>query len=220
MNSQQEIFEQYGKYVIGNYGRMPLVVVRAEGSYFWDLDDKRYLDLFPGWGCSAIGHCHPKVVAAVREQVGRLIHMDNTFYTLEQGRLGQMLSERSFGGQCFFCNSGAEAVEAAIKLARRATPAERYKIITMEKSFHGRTYAAMSATAQSKTHAGNQPLLAGFAYVPFNDLEAVEKAVDEETAAVLVEPVQGEGGVNVAADGYLAGLRELCDRHHIMLIFD
>jgi len=220
LNSQQEVIEQYGKYVIGNYGRMPVVVVRAEGSYFWDLNDKRYLDLFPGWGCSAIGHCHPKVVAAVREQVGRLIHMDNTFYTLEQGRLGQMLSERSFGGQCFFCNSGAEAVEAAIKLARRATPAERYKIITMEKSFHGRTYAAMSATAQSKTHAGNQPLLAGFAYVPFNDLEAVEKAIDEETAAVLVEPVQGEGGVNVATDGYLAGLRELCDRHNMVLIFD
>jgi len=220
LNSQQEVFEQYGKYVIGNYGRMPVVVVRAEGSYFWDLSDKRYLDLFPGWGCSAIGHCHPKVVAAVREQVGRLIHMDNTFYTLEQGRLGQMVSERSFGGQCFFCNSGAEAVEAAIKLARRATPAGRYKIITMEKSFHGRTYGAMSATAQSKTHAGNEPLLAGFVYVPFNDLDAVEKAIDDEVAAVLVEPVQGEGGVNVAADGYLAGLRELCDRHNMVLIFD
>jgi acetylornithine/N-succinyldiaminopimelate aminotransferase len=218
--NQQEVLEQYEKFIIGNYKRTPVVVVRAEGSYFWDLQGKRYLDLFPGWGCSAIGHCHPRVVAAVREQVGRLIHMDNTFYSLEQGRLGQMLSERSFGGQCFFCNSGAEAVEAAIKLARRATPAGRYKIVTMEKSFHGRTFGAMSATAQSKTHAGHEPLLAGFVHVPFNDLEAVEKAVDDETAAVMVEPVQGEGGINLPGDGYLAGLRELCDRHHLLLIFD
>lgn len=220
MNSQ-EVFDLYKQCIIDNYGgRVPLVVARGEGSYFWDLDSKRYLDLFPGWGCSAIGHCHPKVVSAVREQVGRLIHMDNTFYTVEQARLAQMISQRSFGGQCFFCNSGAEAVEAAIKLARRATPAGRYKIITMEKSFHGRTYGAMSATAQSKAHTGYEPLLAGFVYVPYNDLAAVEKAIDDETAAILVEPVQGEGGVNIAADGYLAGLRELADRHSLVLIFD
>ena len=219
MNSQ-DVFDLYQKVIIGNYGRTPLVVTRAEGSYFWDIDGKRYLDLFPGWGCSALGHCHPKVVAAIRDQVGRLIHMDNTFYTVEQGRLGQILSERSFGGQSYFCNSGAEANEAAIKLARRAGGDGRYKVITMEKSFHGRTFGAMSATAQSKTHAGNEPLLAGFMYVPFNDLDAVEAAIDDETAGILVEPIQGEGGVNVPADGYLQGLRDLADQHNLVLIFD
>jgi predicted acetylornithine/succinylornithine family transaminase len=219
-NLTVSVLNQYERYVIGNYGRTPLVVDRAEGSYFWDLDGKRYLDLFPGWGCSAVGHCHPKVVAAIREQVGRLVHMDNTFYTVAQGRLAEMLGERSFGGQSYFCNSGAEATEAAIKIARRATPAGRYKVITMEKSFHGRTYGAMSATAQSKTHAGNEPLLAGFTYVPFDDVEAVAAAIDDETAAVLVEPIQGEGGVRVPSDDYLAGLRDLCDGTNVVLIFD
>lgn len=216
----QEILSQYEQCVIGNYGRTPLVVARAEGSYFWDIEGKRYLDLFPGWGCSGIGHCHPRVAEAIRRQVGQLIHVDNTFYTVEQGRLAAMLSDLSFGGKCFFCNSGAEANEAAIKLARRHTPPGRYKIITMEKSFHGRTYGAMSATGQSKTHDGNQPLLAGFVYVPFNDVDAVAGALDEETAAVLVEPIQGEGGVNVPDDQYLPRLRELCSENGILLICD
>ncbi len=218
--SSESILEQYQRYVVGNYGRTPLVVDRAEGSYFWDLDGKRYLDLFPGWGCSAVGHCHPRVVSAVQEQAARLIHMDNTFYTVSQGRLASLLSERSFGGQCFFCNSGAEANEAAIKIARRATPGGRYKIITMERSFHGRTYGAMSATAQSKTHAGNEPLLAGFSYAPYDDVDAVRNAIDDETAAVLVEPVQGEGGVRVPSDDYLAALRDLCDGTNVLLMFD
>ena len=218
--STASILEQYERFVIGNYSRTTLVVDRAEGSYFWDLKGRRILDLFPAWGCGAIGHCHPRVVNAVREQVGRLIHIDNTFYTVAQGRLAEMISRRSFGGQCFFCNSGAEATEAAIKIARRATPAARYKIITMEKSFHGRTYGAMSATAQSKTHAGNEPLLAGFTYVPFDDVEAVANAIDDETAAVFVEPIQGEGGVRVPSDTYLAELRELCDGTNVLLMFD
>jgi acetylornithine/N-succinyldiaminopimelate aminotransferase len=215
-----EVIQQYSHYVIGNYGRAPLVVTRAEGSRFWDIDGKAYIDLFPGWGCSLVGHCHPKVVAALREQAGRLIHIDNTFYTIEQGRLAEMLSERSFGGQCFFANSGAEANEAAIKIARRHTATGRYKIITMEKSFHGRTYGAMSATAQSKIHAGHEPLVPGFVHVPFNDVDAVRAAIDDETAAILVEPVQGEGGVNIPDDGYLPALRDLCDDNNMLLMLD
>lgn len=216
----QEVLDVYGRCVIGNYGRQPVVIARAEGSQMWDIEGKRYLDLFPGWGCSLLGHCHPRVVEAIREQAGRLIHVDNTFYTVEQGRLAQIISERSFGGKCFFCNSGAEANEAAIKLARKAAPEGRYKIITMERSFHGRTFGAMSATAQAKTQHGYDPLLPGFVYVPFNDLDAVVKAVTKETAAIMLEPIQGEGGVNIPDDNYLPALRELCDEHGMLLIFD
>jgi len=148
------------------------------------------------------------------------VHVDNTFYTVEQGRLAQIISKRSFGGKCFFSNSGAEANEGAIKLARKASPEGRYKIITMERSFHGRTFGAMSATAQAKTQHGFDPLLPGFVYVPFNDVDAVAKAITKETAAVMLEPIQGEGGVNIPDDNYLASLRELCDEHGLLLIFD
>jgi predicted acetylornithine/succinylornithine family transaminase len=216
----QEVIDLYGRCVIGNYGRTPVVITRASGSQMWDLDGKRYLDLFPGWGCSLLGHCHPRVVEAIREQAGRIIHVDNTFYTVEQGRLAQIISERSFGGQCFFSNSGAEANEAAIKLARKHSAQGKYKIITMERSFHGRTFGAMSATAQSKTQQGYDPLVPGFVYVPFNDIDAAAKAVTNETAAIMLEPIQGEGGVNIPDDGYLAALRELCDEHNMLLIFD
>jgi predicted acetylornithine/succinylornithine family transaminase len=216
----QEILDLYSRCVIGNYTRLPVVIVRAEGSQMWDAEGKRYLDLFPGWGCSLVGHCHPRVVEAIRNQVGRLIHIDNTFYTEEQGRLAEILHDKGFGGQSYFCNSGAEANEAAIKLARRHTPPSRYKIITTEKSFHGRTYGAMSATGQSKTHQGHEPLVPGFVYVPYNDLDAVAKAVTAETAAILVEPIQGEGGVRIPDDNYLPGLRELCDDNGILLILD
>jgi len=216
----QEILDQFGKYVIANYNRKPVAIIRGEGSHVWDSDGQRYLDFFPGWGCSLLGHCHPQIVAAIREQAGRLIHMDNTFCIEPQGRLAEVISTRSFGGKCFFANSGAEANEAAIKLARKATPEGRYKIITMEKSFHGRTFGAMAATAQTKIRTGFAPMLAGFVHVPFGDVEAVKAAVDDETAAVLVEPIQGEGGVNVPPDGYLRSLRELCDEHGMLLIFD
>ncbi len=240
--TSQETIDQYGRCVIANYGRLQVVIVRAEGSQMWNADGKRYLDLFPGWGCSLLGHCHPRVVAAIREQAGRIIHVDNTFYTREQGRLAELLYEKGFGGQSYFCNSGAEAIEAAIKLARRyfrdtgtgqtehrgATPpsppfargGERYKIITMERGFHGRTFGAMSATAQSKFHQGHEPLVPGFVYVPFNDVDAVAKAITPETAAILVEPIQGEGGVRIPDDDYLPALRGLCDNHGLLLILD
>jgi len=212
--------ELFDKYVIANYTRLPVVIVRGEGSRIWDADGKEYLDFFPGWAVNGIGHCHPLVVKRVRDQVAKLMHVANNFYMEPQGLLAREISEHSFGGKCFFCNSGAEAVEAALKLARKYTPRGRYKIISMENSFHGRTFAAITATAQPKYHEGFEPLPGGFVYVPFNDLAAVEDAVDEETAAVIVEPIQGEGGINVAGDDYLEGLRALCDENGLVLIFD
>lgn len=220
MNSQQTV-ELFQRYVIANYTRYPVCLVRGEGSYVWDAEGNRYLDLFPGWGCDLLGHCPPRVVEAVRDQAGKLIHVPNTWYTEAQGLLAQALSERtSWKGQCFFCNSGTESVEAAIKLARLNGKPGRYKIITMMNSFHGRTLGALSATAQPKYHQGLEPLLAGFNYVPFGDLDAVRRAIDAETCAILVEPIQGEGGINLPPLGYLEGLRELADQHKLMLIFD
>jgi acetylornithine/N-succinyldiaminopimelate aminotransferase len=220
MNSQETI-DLFTRYVIGNYTRYPVCLVRGEGSYIWDAEGKRYLDFFPGWGCDLIGHCPRRVVEAVREQVGQLIHVPNTWYTEAQGQLAKALSERSgFDGRCFFCNSGTEANEAAIKLARLCGKPGRYKIISMINSFHGRTLGALSATGQPKYHKGLEPLLAGFCYAPFGDLDAAAKLVDNETCAILVEPIQGEGGINIAPDGYLEGLRELADKHKLVLIFD
>ena len=215
-----DVIELFHGYVVPNYARFPVCLVRGEGSYVWDAEGNRYLDLFPGWGCNLLGHCPEPVVQAVREQAGRLIHVPNTWYTEEQGRWAEELSRRSFGGQAFFCNSGAEANEAAIKLARLHTPEGRYKIITFEGGFHGRTLGATSATAQPKYHEGLGPLLAGFVYAPFGDLDAVNRLVDDETAAILVEPIQGEGGINLPPDGFLTGLREIADRNHLLLMFD
>jgi predicted acetylornithine/succinylornithine family transaminase len=212
-----ELFENY---VVPNYKRFPIALVRGEGSHVWDDQGRQYLDFFPGWGCNLLGHCPPRVVEAVQEQVAKLIHVPNTWHTEAQGRWAQMLSERSFGGKAFFCNSGAEANEAAIKLARLHSPKNRYKIITFQGGFHGRTYGATSATAQPKYHEGIGPLLAGFAYAPFGDLAAVAELVDDETAAILVEPIQGEGGIRIAPEGFLAGLRELADEHGLLLMFD
>jgi predicted acetylornithine/succinylornithine family transaminase len=220
MTSQQTI-ELFKKYVIGNYTRYPVCLVRGEGSWVWDAEGNRYLDFFPGWGCDLLGHCPPRVVEAVREQAGRLIHVPNTWYTEAQGLLAQALSERSgFGGQSFFCNSGTEAIEAAIKLARLNGKPGRYKIVSMSNSFHGRTMGALSATAQPKYHQGVEPMLAGFRYANFGDLDGAARAIDGETCALLVEPIQGEGGINLPPAGYLEGLRELADRHKLLLIFD
>jgi acetylornithine/N-succinyldiaminopimelate aminotransferase len=218
---KQATLDLYQKYVIGNYTRYPVCLVRGEGSYVWDDAGKRYLDFFPGWGCGLLGHCPPRVVAAVREQAGQLIHVPNTWYTETQGQLAQALSDRSgWKGQCFFCNSGTEANEAAIKLARLNGKPGRYKIISMLNSFHGRTLGALTATGQPKYHQGVEPLLPGFSYAPFGDLEAVARLIDGETCAIMVEPIQGEGGVNLPPPGYLEGLRELADKHNLVLIFD
>ena len=218
--SSQETIAIFQQYVIPNYVRYPVCLVRGDGSYVWDAEGKRYLDLFPGWGCNILGHAPARVVRAIQEQAAQLIHIPNTWYTQAQGDFAEALCSRSFG-KAFFCNSGAEAVEGAIKLARLHSAASgRYKVISFENGFHGRTYAAVTATAQPKYHEGLGPLVPGFNYAPLNDLEAVARLVDAETCAILIEPIQGEGGINIPADGYLAGLRKIADAHGLLLIFD
>jgi len=216
----QETIELFDKYVIANYGRLPRVITKGEGCYLYDADGNKILDMFPGWAVSGLGHCHPRVVEALRKQAGELLHIDNTFYSEPQGMLAKLLSERAFGGKCFFCNSGAEANEAALKLARLHTAQEKYKFITAEGSFHGRTFATVTATAQPKYHEGFLPLLPGFTYVPFNDIEALESAFSDEVAAVMVEPIQGEGGINIATAEYLQAIRRLCDENGAVMILD
>jgi predicted acetylornithine/succinylornithine family transaminase len=220
--SSQDVIALAKKHLIGNYTRYPVCLVRGEGSWVWDAEGTRYLDFFPGWGCDILGHCPPRVVAAVQEQVAQLIHVPNTWYTEAQVLLAQALAERTgWGGQCFFCNSGTEANEAAIKLARlNGKPKGRYKIVTLTGGFHGRTMGALTATAQPKYHAGVEPMLPGFLYAPHGDLDAVAKLIDNETCAILLEPIQGEGGINLPPAGYLEGLRELCDRHGLLLMLD
>ena len=220
--SSAQIIELFNKHVIGNYSRFPVCLVRGEESYVWDAEGRRYLDFFPGWGCGLLGHCPPRVVQAVQEQVAQLIHVPNTWYTEPQGLLGKALGERSgFDGKCFFCNSGTEAVEAAIKLARlHGKPQNRYKIISAINSFHGRTFGALTATGQPKYHQGLEPMLPGFKCAPYGDLEATAKLIDNETCGILVETIQGEGGINLPPQGYLKGLRELADQHNLLLIFD
>lgn len=222
MLSSKKTIELFQKYVIPNYTRYPVCLVRGAGSVVWDAEGNRYLDLFPGWGCDLLGHCPSRVVKAVQEQAAQLIHVPNTWYMEAQGLLAQALCERA-GWECqaFFCNSGTEANEAAIKLARlNGRPNGRYKIVTTTNSFHGRTMGALSATGQPKYHQGVEPLLAGFRYVPFGDLQAMTDAIDTETCAILVEPIQGEGGIYVPPAGYLPGLRQLADQHGLLLMFD
>lgn len=215
----------FAHYVIPNYKRYPVNLVRGQGSRVWDSEGREYLDYFPGWGCNLLGHCPPKIVEAVQKQVATLIHVPNTWHMHAQGQWAQMLVERAFDGQAFFCNSGAEANEAAIKLARlhqaaRGDQTERYKIITFQGGFHGRTYGALAATAQPKYHAGLGPMLAGFSYSPFGDLKEVAKRIDSATAAIMIEPIQGEGGVRIPSVEFLQGLRQLADDNDLLLIFD
>ncbi len=221
----EETQQLFSRYVIGNYTRYPVNLVRGSGSLVWDSEGREYLDFFPGWGCNLLGHCPPRIVKAVQEQVAQLIHVPNTWHTHLQGIWAQMLVERSFDSQVFFCNSGAEANEAAIKLARlhqsqHSDRGERYKVITFQGGFHGRTFGALSATAQPKYHQGLGPMLAGFTYAPFGDLNEVAKRIDSATAAIMIEPIMGEGGVRIPSVEFLAGLRQLADEHGLLLIFD
>ncbi len=222
MNSQ-EWMQRFDRSVMGTYKRYPLVLSRGEGCRVWDLEGKEYLDCVAGIAVCSLGHSHPKVVEAIRKQAGILTHVSNLYYTEVQGLLAERLVQASFAGKAFFCNSGAEANEAAIKLARKygnEVLGGKNEIVTMEGSFHGRTLATITATGQAKFQAGFEPLPAGFRYVPYNDLSALEAAVDGKTCAVLVEPVQAEGGVRVPDPGYLKGVREICDRKGILLILD
>jgi len=221
---QDEIVALADRYLMRTYGRLPLVIVRGDGVWVWDAEGKKYLDFVAGIAVNAVGHCNPRVVEAVAEQARRLMHCSNLYYIEPQMRLARMLIDNSAFDRAFFCNSGAEAVEGSIKLARKYARSkygeERYEIIAAYNSFHGRTLGALSATGQVKYHKGFEPLLGGFRHVPFNDLDAMDKAVGERTCAVLLEPIQGEGGINVATEEYLRGVRRLCDERGALLILD
>lgn len=207
-------------YIIPSYNRIPLSLIKGKGAYLWDVNNKKYLDFVSGLAVTNLGHCHPEVVKAAQEQAKRLFHTSNLYYTEPQTRLAEVLSKNSLGGKVFFCNSGAEANEAAIKLARKFGRGSRYEIITMKNSFHGRTIATITATGQSKFQNGFEPLVPGFRYVQLNDLEQVSSSITPATVAIMVEPIQGEGGVNIASLEYLERLREICNQHQILLIFD
>ncbi len=213
------IQQQFDNNVIANYSRHPICIVKGEGSLVWDTDGKEYIDLFPGWGVGGLGHCHPKVAEAICRQAKKLIHVANHYYSEEQGEFGEALASRAGGRKVFFCNSGAEANEAAIKLARLARQPKN-KIITMKHSFHGRTMGAISATGQPEYQKGFTPIVPGFAYATMNDLASVAELVDNETCAIMVEPVQGEGGVIPATKEFLQGLRKLADEKNLVLVFD
>lgn len=239
----EQVFESYKEYVLPTYTKTPLIFVKGKGSRLWDIHNKAYLDFFPGWGVGSLGHCHPKVVQAVNDQVAKLIFIPNNYHNLPQAKLAKEIVYWSYPAKVFFCNSGAEANEAAIKFSRKfgtLTPfvadgerspelvegrsrtigQGRYEIITFENSFHGRTLAAITATGQKKYQQGFAPLPEGFKTVKFNDLEEVRKAVGDKTVAIMLELIQGEGGVNVASKDFVLGLRKLCDEKNLLLIID
>ncbi len=219
-----DIFLDEQKYIFQTYARFPVLITKGKGMYVTDNEGKHYLDFLSGIAVNALGHCHPAVVNAIKNQAKKLSHTSNLYYTLPQVKLAKKLAELSGLSKSFFCNSGAEANEAAIKLARKyakeSLGAEKFEIITMHGAFHGRTLATLTATPNEKFHRGYEPLPAGFQYVNYNDIGALKKAIDGKTCAVLVEPVQGEGGVLVPAPGYLKEIRTMCDERNILLILD
>ena len=220
----KQLLEWSDRHLMTTAKRNPVALVRGEGVRVWDSEGVEYLDFTGGIAVTALGHSHPKVVGTMREQAATLLHVSNLFHIPQQVHLAKLLCEHSFADRVFFSNSGAVANETAIKLARKWAKehgaSDRGDIISMRGGFHGRTLATVTATAQEKYHHGFEPLPGGFRYVAFNDLRAVERAIDSRTAAVLVEPVQGEGGVNIPDQGYLPGLRKLCDEAGILLILD
>jgi acetylornithine/N-succinyldiaminopimelate aminotransferase len=220
----EELKDDAAKYLMQTYARQPLSIVRGKGSKVYDLEGREYLDFVGGIAVNILGHGHPDLVQAIQRQAAQLIHVSNLYYTEPQVKLAQMLVDHSFADRAFFCNSGAEANEAAIKLARRygheKYGAGRFEIVTMKNSFHGRTLATITATGQEKVQKGFEPLMPGFAYAPFNDFGALETLVTDKTAAIMLEPIQGEGGVHVANEDYLKNVRALCTQRDIALIFD
>ncbi len=211
-------------FVFQTYQRQGKAFVKGQGVFLWDEDGKKYTDFLAGIAVCSLGHCHPKITEAIIRQASTLVHVSNLFYTMPQAELASKLCEKSFADRVFFANSGAEANEAAIKLSRRYFQKKgeknRFKIITMEQSFHGRTMATLSATGQDKIKDGFYPLLKGFSYVPFNDIDALKNEIDETVCAIMLEPVQGEGGIIPADPDYLSAVRELCNDKKILLIFD
>src|SRR4051794_21108266 len=219
--TKSETRELFEKFVIPSYSRFDLILQRGEASYVWDVDGRRYLDFGGGIAVCSLGHGNPEITAALVEQSRELLHVSNLYYNEPQGRLAKRLVQLIGPGRCFFCNSGAEANEGLFKLARKFGHGEgRYGIITTFESFHGRTLAGIAATGQEKVKKGFEPLVGGFKHVPFNDLDAMRKAVTPDTAAVLIEPIQGESGVTLATPEYLRGLRQLCDERNLLLLFD
>jgi len=216
---KEEVFENYRDYIMPTYTKVPLIFTKGKGSRLWDIHNKAYLDFFPGWGVGNLGHCHPKVVQAVRDQIGKLIFIPNNYYHLPQAKLAKEIIYWSYPAKVFFCNSGAEASEGAVKLARKFGKG-RYEIITFENSFHGRTLAALAATGQKKYQSGFEPLPEGFKTVAFNDITAVKNAITDKTVAIMLELIQGEGGINVAAKDFVLELRKICDQKNLLLIVD
>ncbi len=217
----EKIHRTFEKFVVPSYARFDLVLERGEGSYVWDVDGKRYLDLAGGIAVCSLGHAHPEITEALTEQSQKLIHVSNLYYNELQGRLAKRIVDLIAPGRVFFCNSGAEANEGLFKLARKFGRDDgRYEIITMVDSFHGRTLAGIAATGQEKVKKGFEPAVEGFKQVPFNDLDAMRRAITPKTAAILIEPVQGESGITIAKPEYLIGLRRLCDEQNLLLLFD
>ena len=217
----EKIHRTFEKFVVPSYTRFDLVLERGEGSYVWDVDGKRYLDLAGGIAVCSLGHAHPEITEALTEQAQKLIHVSNLYYNELQGRLATRIVDLIAPGRVFFCNSGAEANEGLFKLARKFGRDDgRYEIITTVDSFHGRTLAGIAATGQEKVKKGFEPAVEGFKQVPFNDLDAMRRAITPKTAAILIEPVQGESGITIGKPEYLIGLRRLCDEQNLLLLFD
>ncbi|EHP85763.1 acetylornithine transaminase [Methanotorris formicicus] len=221
---QIKYMEEEKKYHLQTYGRLPVVLVKGEGMYVYDIDGKKYIDFLAGIGVNNVGHCHPKVVEAIKKQAETLIHTSNIYYTIPQIELAKKLVNLSGLNRVFFCNSGAEANEAGIKLARKYAKEilgkDGGEIITMENAFHGRTITTITATPKPKYQKGYEPLAPGFKYVTFNDIEALKENITNKTVAIMIEPVQGEGGIHVADKEYLKAVRDLCDDKNLVLIFD
>ena len=224
MSSNESVSKLADRHLLGNYRRFPIALAKGRGMHVWDESGKRYLDFVAGIAVDVLGHCHPEVVRAIRQQAGTLLHVSNLYHIRPQAELARELTKQCFADRAFFCNSGTEANEAAIKLARKAMSdrgePKRIEIITTLASFHGRTLGALSATGQKKMKAGFGPMVPGFKHVPFDDVRAVEQAVTSKTCAVMLEPLQGETGVNTPSKNYLKELRKLCDRKKILLILD
>jgi acetylornithine/N-succinyldiaminopimelate aminotransferase len=220
----QHLMNTADRVIAKTYKRFPIVITKGKGCSLWDTEGKKYIDFVSGIAVCNLGHAHPKVSEALSKQADILLHVSNLYYTEPQIELACRLTENSFADRVFFCNSGAEANEAAIKLARKyfkdKGEKERYRIVTMEKSFHGRTMATLSATGQEKIRKGFEPILEGFDHIPFNDIDALQKSIGPSTCAVLLEPIQGEGGVRCPDPDYLKAVRRLCDETEVLLIFD
>ena len=220
----EEIMGKAARYIANTYSRYPIVATKGEGCWLWDLDGRRYLDFLAGIAVCNLGHARKEVIEGLTAQAAKLFHTSNLFYTEPQIKAAKLLVENSFGDKVFFCNSGAEANEAAIKLARRYSwdkyGEDRHEIIVMENSFHGRTMCTLTATGQFKFHEGFAPLLPGFKYVPFNDIKAVESAINGKTCAVMLEPIQAEGGIYPADKAYMSALRELTKEKDILMVLD